>query len=116
MMIANDNIGVAGQSSTFPNRLVRNWGRYIRPWFASVSAEDKRYIRTKSTGTMSMPNVIRLEINTEKICQLVQEHLVCATDFRCMDCLSKECMRQLFLKTCSTRLVQSNPVDNELNE
>ncbi len=124
-------IGAGNQSSDFPNGLVkRRWGRTIRPrniwnfaqivrrwltWFAITLAEGNPNAQGRSIDTESV-NVIRVEINVDKIGQLIREHQVCATDFRCLDCPSKACIRQLFLKACSKRLLQSNPVNNEFNE
>lgn len=125
---AIDAFGVSNQSSDLPNGHVnRRWDRTILPtniwnfaqivrhrlkWFATTLAKGNPNAQVQSIDT-ERANVIRVEINVDKIDQLIQEHQVCATDFRCLDCPSKVCIRQLFLKACSKRLLQSSPVNNE---
>lgn len=44
---------------------------------------------------------IRLEINTEKLHYLLNSGALCAADFRCLDCQSKQCVWKLLLKNCA---------------
>jgi len=44
--------------------------------------------------------VIRLEINTEKLRNLLNNGVLCAADFRCLDCRSKQCVWKICLNDC----------------
>lgn len=44
--------------------------------------------------------LIRLEINVEKLRQLLNAGVLCAANFRCLDCKSKQCIWQICLADC----------------
>jgi hypothetical protein len=43
---------------------------------------------------------IRLEINAEKLRYLLNSGALCAADFRCLDCQSKQCVWKICLTDC----------------
>jgi hypothetical protein len=43
---------------------------------------------------------VRVEVAPETLRRLLTAGLVCAADFRCLDCDSNECVRRLCLATC----------------
>jgi len=46
-------------------------------------------------------NPIRVEITEETLLRLLNGGQVCAADFRCLDCKSKQCLWRLCLRSCS---------------
>lgn len=44
---------------------------------------------------------VRLEISRDKLLELLREEHLCASDFRCADCRSKDCVWRLILSACS---------------
>ncbi|MGH8556984.1 MAG: hypothetical protein ACRESZ_05880 [Methylococcales bacterium] len=66
-----------------------------------------------STGPEFMRNNIRLEIDLDKMRQLIQKHQLCANDFRCIDSRSKKSIRELFLQACSRPFAESKPAGDE---
>jgi hypothetical protein len=55
-------------------------------------------------------DVVRLEINVDKLCRLLECHQLFATDFRCLDRSSKNCIRRLFLHACAKSLSSNKPI------
>lgn len=53
----------------------------------------------RETGTP-----LRVEISEETLYRLLREGQVCAADFRCLDCRTKQCLRLLCLKSCARRI------------
>ena len=51
----------------------------------------------------SRNNQIRVEIAEETLLRLLAGGQVCAADFRCLDCKSKQCLWNLCLKSCANR-------------
>lgn len=45
---------------------------------------------------------VRLQLDTSKLCQLIAAGHLCATDFVCLDCGSRDVLKRIFLQ-CSTR-------------
>ena len=45
-------------------------------------------------------NCVRVEMKEETLLRLLSQGMVCAADFQCLDCRSKECLRRLCLKCC----------------
>ncbi len=45
-------------------------------------------------------NILRFEISTEKMNELLERHQICAADIRCLDANSKQCLKELCLKSC----------------
>ncbi len=58
-------------------------------------SEDKQ---TRSLNKKT--ELIRLEINANKLRQLLNTGALCAADFRCLDCKSKQCIWQICLAGC----------------
>ncbi|WP_319523085.1 hypothetical protein [uncultured Desulfosarcina sp.] len=48
-------------------------------------------------------NHIRVEIAEETLLRLLAGGQVCAADFRCLDCKSKQCLWNLCLRSCANR-------------
>ena len=46
-------------------------------------------------------NPIRVEITEETLLRLLAGGQVCAADFRCLDCKSKQCLWNLCLRSCA---------------
>jgi hypothetical protein len=44
---------------------------------------------------------VRVEITEETLTRLLAKGHVCAADFRCLDCKSKQCLWRLCLKSCA---------------
>ena len=47
---------------------------------------------------------VRVEVNEETLNRLLSSGQVCAAEFRCLDCKSKECLWHLCLKSCTNNL------------
>lgn len=47
---------------------------------------------------------LRLELSTDTLLALLEAGHLAVADFRCLDCESKHCVRQLLLETCCRRL------------
>ena len=52
---------------------------------------------------------VRLEISTDKLRELVSAGVLCATDFRCLDCQSKQCVWRICLLSCIKHFVTPPP-------
>ena len=47
---------------------------------------------------------MRVEVTEETLSRLLSSGQVCAAEFRCLDCKSKECLWNLCLKSCTNNL------------
>lgn len=130
IVIVNDAIRATNKSSDTPELLWygfwHRYGRRMSPWnitrhirirlnWLAIRLEKSNAVNQgRSTDAIgSMTKVVRLEIKVDKICQLIKERQVCAADFHCMDCTSRNCIRKLFLQACSRSFVEHKPVGNE---
>lgn len=52
--------------------------------------------------TRSTSPRIRLQVDRQKLCQLIEAGHLCATDFVCLDCPSRDALKRIFLQ-CSLR-------------
>jgi hypothetical protein len=52
----------------------------------------------------AMPERIRLEIESATLYRLLAEGVLCAADFRCLDCESKNCVWRLCLMSCKEKM------------
>lgn len=43
---------------------------------------------------------VNLSINTSVLTRLFERGEICASDFQCLDCPSKQCVMKMCLKTC----------------
>ncbi len=50
---------------------------------------------------------LKLEIKRSTLKRLLETKQVCASDFRCMDCITKRCIQELCLETCLNCLKNS---------
>jgi len=65
-------------------------------WQDLACSADKKQtlIQDKKNGS------IRLEISANKLRHLLNMGVLCAADFRCLDCKSKQCVWQICLADC----------------
>ena len=47
-----------------------------------------------------LDKTVKLEMTASTLKRLLETRQVCAADFRCLDCSSKECIKKLCLQTC----------------
>ncbi|HPA13732.1 MAG TPA: hypothetical protein PKV75_00535 [Desulfobacterales bacterium] len=47
---------------------------------------------------------VRVEITEETLTRLLEKGHVCAADFRCLDCKSKQCLWRLCLESCTNSM------------
>jgi hypothetical protein len=69
--------------------------------FRSGVVEDSMKTRI-ATKTQSSAVRVRLQLDPAKLCQLIAAGHLCATDFVCLDCGSRDVLKRIFLQ-CSTR-------------
>ena len=43
---------------------------------------------------------VKLEMKASTLKRLLEKRQVCASDFHCLDCSTRQCMRMLCLQTC----------------
>ncbi|MBN4079007.1 hypothetical protein JYT26_00030 [Beggiatoa alba] len=55
------------------------------------------------------PSWVRLEISAERLSRLLETSQLCAADFRCLDCESRCCVRNLCRRNCSRYLAKVLP-------
>lgn len=79
-------------------------------WFSTGAGESHFDDPDKPKYAGHSTDVVRLEINVDKLCRLLEGHQLFATDFRCLDSSSKNCIRRLFLHVCARSLSTSKPV------
>jgi hypothetical protein len=70
-------------------------------------------IKGKAEDSRKNFNTLHIEISSEKINDLLKQNKICAADIRCLDVSSKQCLKQLCLKTCLYNTNQSHAL-NEL--
>jgi hypothetical protein len=72
---------------------------YIDNQSLSVPRNKKN---TKTTTAWRKPahKNIRIEISNEKLLRLLDQGMLCAADFRCLDCDSKNGVREICLRSC----------------
>ncbi|KAA3625455.1 MAG: hypothetical protein DWQ08_09355 [Proteobacteria bacterium] len=54
----------------------------------------------ESASRDELPVRIRLEIDREKLYALLRDRQLCAADFRCLDCDTRDCVWRLALNAC----------------
>ncbi len=54
----------------------------------------------KQTDSHKKTELVRIEINSDKLRQLLNAGVLCAADFHCLDCRSKQCIWQICLADC----------------
>ncbi len=67
------------------------------PGYRSLSSENDFDI---SSSVEKRAHILRIEICSEKMATLLAYRLICASDIRCLDIKSKQCLQALCLKTC----------------
>jgi hypothetical protein len=55
---------------------------------------------------------IRVEVDTETLNRLLAAGQVCAADFRCLDCKSKQCIWRLCLLNCTNELTSEKATES----
>jgi len=53
-----------------------------------------------TSGPRSTSKHVRLQLDRHKVWQLIQAGHLCATDFSCLDCRSRDVLKRIFLQ-CS---------------
>lgn len=61
-------------------------------------------------------DILRFEISSEKMNELLAQRQICAADIRCLDANSKKCLKNLCLKVCLDNVTYSNQVPRMVNE
>ena len=56
--------------------------------------------KTQQTDILERDKTVKLEIKASTLKRLLEARQVCATDFHCLDCSSKACIKKLCLQTC----------------
>lgn len=51
-------------------------------------------------GAATASDYLRLEVSVETLSRLLASGQLCAADFRCLDCESKQCVWRLLLMNC----------------
>ena len=77
-----------------------------------LSGSVKKTVKQgRLTNNTENPDALCIEISSEKINMLLKQRLICASDIRCLDRSSKQCLQNLCLKTClhNTPLYLSAP-------
>ncbi len=82
---------------------------------------EKENILNNLTGNSDLTDIIRIEISSAKMNELLARHQICAADVRCLDIKSKQCLKKLCLKTClyntkSSNLAYRHPDNLNLSE
>ncbi|MGD9367845.1 MAG: hypothetical protein PVH87_19245 [Desulfobacteraceae bacterium] len=73
----------------------------------TVRAQRKRTIEIRyrpSDMAKVNPKKVRVEITEEILSRLLANEQVCAADFRCLDCKSKQCLWRLCLQSCTGKV------------
>lgn len=70
------------------------------------------YLADNKTTT----DILRLEISSEKMNELLAQRQICAADIRCLDTNSKKCLKNLCLKVCLNKVTYSNREPQLLND
>jgi hypothetical protein len=56
--------------------------------------------KTQQADVFELDKTVKLEMKASTLKRLLETRQVCATDFHCLDCSSKQCIKQLCLQTC----------------
>lgn len=59
--------------------------------------------------------IMRVEVTEETLRRLLNAGHVCAADFHCLDCASKQCLWRLCLETCTAKLLLGGKFDSTPN-
>lgn len=91
------NIGNFSFSSFFQffNRPL-SFKRKKKPHSKAIKRIDNNQLINEAENS----DVLYIEISSEKINALLAQRLICAADIRCLDTNSKQCLKNLCLKTC----------------
>ena len=65
--------------------------------FLSVR-EEHRMTPPSSTPPRAISKDVRLRLRVQKIAQLIRGGHLCATDFSCLDCRSRDTLKRIFLQ------------------
>lgn len=61
-------------------------------------------------------DILRFEISSEKMNELLAQRQICAADIRCLDTNSKKCLKNLCLEACLNNVRYSRQESRLLNE
>ncbi len=65
----------------------------------------------EAEGLSVMKDCLRLEVSAETLLRLLASGQLCAADFRCLDCESKQCVWRLLLMSCEKTLKPGTACD-----
>jgi hypothetical protein len=72
--------------------------------FISKALQDMTYRHIGDSSQVNesgeVSRLVRVEIDEEKLLQLLKAKQLCAADMRCLDCESKHCLLRLLLQAC----------------
>ena len=86
------------------------------PFNLTKQTKFSLFKKEKKSDFISGDNVIRFEISTEKMNELLVQRQICAADIRCLDANSKQCLKNLCLKTCLYNAKYCKQVSQPLDE
>lgn len=66
-----------------------------------VKALRKSNGKVRSFMKTEQPKRLRGEISSDTLGRLLSDNQLCATDLRCLDCISKQCLWRLCLESCA---------------
>jgi hypothetical protein len=69
--------------------------------FTSSGISLNRPHKRGATSAGNNATIVRVEIDTAILLQLLKGRRLCAADMRCLDCESKSCLLRLLLKACA---------------
>lgn len=75
-------------------------GRYAAAPAASVVPKTEAVV----SNTAAVNARLRLEVSAQTLLRLLVGGQVCAADFRCLDCKSKQCVWRILLMSCEKTL------------
>ncbi len=55
---------------------------------------------TQPIGIVDLDEIVKVELKASTLKRLLEAKYVCASDFHCLDCSSKQCIRELCLQAC----------------
>ncbi|MES9991275.1 MAG: hypothetical protein ABW098_04940 [Candidatus Thiodiazotropha sp.] len=70
--------------------------------------------QVKGAHNADESQLVRVEIDSSTLLQLLKGRRICASDMHCLDCESKRCLMRLLLRACAQDMVDADPMDHRL--
>jgi hypothetical protein len=104
----------------FYQKIIKRQPLSLKKLSESKSFEKENRLN-KLTDNCDYTDIIRIEVSSAKMNDLLARHQICAADVRCLDIKSKQCLKKLCLETClyntkSSNLAYRHPVNLNLSE